>query len=69
MRAGAVIGYRGMIREILSSISGELDGIPSVVATGGDAALIVGGLPEIEEVVPDLTLRGIDLIGRRHLST
>ena len=57
-----------MIREILIAISDELDGEPGVVATGGDAPLIVGGLPEIEEVITELTLRGIDLIGRRNLS-
>ncbi len=67
MRAGAVYGYRGMIREILGAIRSELEADPMVVATGGDAPLIAGGLPEIREVVPDLTLAGIDLIGRRNL--
>ncbi|NNM29832.1 MAG: type III pantothenate kinase, partial [Akkermansiaceae bacterium] len=67
MRAGAVIGYRGMIREILAAVTVELGGDPRVVATGGDAALIAAGLREIHEVVPDLTLRGIDLVGRRNL--
>jgi type III pantothenate kinase len=42
-------------------------GVARVVATGGDAALIARGLPEVQEVVPDLTLQGIDLIGRRNL--
>ncbi|NNC90751.1 MAG: type III pantothenate kinase, partial [Akkermansiaceae bacterium] len=67
MRAGAVIGYRGMIREILAAVTVELGGDPRVVATGGDAGLIAAGLREIHEVIPDLTLRGIDLIGRRNL--
>lgn len=67
MRAGAVYGYRGMIREILEAVRRELDTTPTVVATGGDAALIARGLPEVEEVLPDLTLVGIDQIGRRNL--
>ena len=67
MRAGAVYGYRGMIREILEAVRRELDADPKVVATGGDAALITSDLPEVIEVVPNLTLDGIDLIGRRNL--
>ena len=63
MQIGAVIGYRGMIREILQAIDHELEAPPYVVATGGDAPLIARGLPEIKSVVPDLTLEGIRLIG------
>jgi type III pantothenate kinase len=39
-----------------------------VVATGGDASLIAEGLPEVNEVVPNLTLDGIKLIGERNIS-
>lgn len=59
MLAGAVYGYRGMIREIIVRIRGELGGEPKIVATGGDAALIARGLPEIDAVDPDLTLDGL----------
>jgi len=68
MRSGAVYGYRGMIREVLQSIQRELDGTPMVLATGGDATLIAAGLPEISEVIGDLTLEGIRLIGERNLA-
>lgn len=64
MQIGAVIGYRGLIREILSAIRAELVGKPAILATGGDAALIAQGLPEIEEIDPDLTMKGIQVIGR-----
>ena len=37
-------------------------------ATGGDAALIAAGLPEVHEVIADLTLEGIRLIGERNLT-
>jgi len=63
MQVGAVIGYRGLIREILSQISSELGGAPAIIATGGDAALIAAGLEEIQCIDPDLTLAGIESIG------
>lgn len=63
MRAGAVFGYRGMIREIILKITEEL-GPARIVATGGDAALISQGLPEILHVDRDLTLEGILMVSR-----
>lgn len=63
MQVGAVIGYRGLIREILLQIRSELGGEPTIIATGGDAALIASGLKEIETLNPDLTLEGISEIG------
>jgi len=63
--AGAALGYRGMVRGILQSLREEL-GQPAglhVVATGGDAAWIASGLPEIQAVEPDLTLHGLRLVG------
>jgi len=59
MQVGAVLGYRGMIREILKGIRQELPADPTVVATGGDATLIARGLPEITHLEPDLTMEGI----------
>lgn len=64
MQAGAVIGYRGLIKEILSAISLELPQDPTIIATGGDAAVISKGLDLIKILDPDLTLRGIHTIGR-----
>lgn len=64
MRAGAVIGYRGLVREILREIK-RLPGFPPqtrVVATGGYAELIATKLPEIEWVEPDLTLLGLAVV-------
>ena len=40
MQSGAVYGYRGLVKEILARLEGELGVRPAVVATGGDAALI-----------------------------
>ena len=69
MLAGAVHGYRGLVREILVQITKEL-GSPkklNVVATGGYADLIAAGLPEIKQVHPDLTLEGLRIIGTLNL--
>jgi type III pantothenate kinase len=67
MLAGAIYGYRGMVREILAEIrkSLRLRRPPRVVATGGYAELIAAGLPEISHVHPGLTLEGLRLIATR----
>lgn len=64
MQVGAVIGYRGLIREILTAVSSELGGTPTTIATGGDAALISAGLDAIQHLDQDLTMKGIQAIGR-----
>jgi type III pantothenate kinase len=65
MQAGAVYGYRGLVRGILERLLSELPGIPWIVATGGDAALISEGLPEIGAVDGDLTLDGLRHVAKR----
>ena len=64
MLAGAVYGYRGLVRQILTEIRTKLGAKRlKVVATGGYASLIAAGVPEIAEVHPHLTLEGLRLIG------
>lgn len=67
MQAGAVLGYRGLVREIITKLRDEMAGNPVVVATGGDAALIARGMPEIQIVDPDLTLEGLRIAAVRNL--
>ena len=62
MLAGAIYGYRGLVRQILTEIRAEI-GPAKVVATGGYAELIAAGVPEIREVHPHLTLEGLRIIG------
>ncbi len=70
MRAGAVHGYRGLIREILLQIKREIAPRrpPVVVATGGDARLIAGQTSLFSAVSPMLTLEGLRLIGNLNFS-
>ena len=65
MMAGAIFGYRGLVKEILAKISAESFGRrqAQVVATGGYAQLIAARLPEIGAVRPHLTLEGLRIIG------
>jgi type III pantothenate kinase len=65
MQVGAVFGYRGLVKEILARICEELPGDPRIVATGGDAALIAQGVPQIVAVDPDLTLDGLRQVAGR----
>lgn len=69
MMAGAIYGYRGLVREIIARISSESFPTSSVrvVATGGYAELIARQLPEIEAVHPGLTLEGLRLIANLNL--
>jgi type III pantothenate kinase len=69
MQAGAVFGYRGLVREIIARICGELDGKPWIIATGGDAALIARGVNEIDAVDPDITLDGLRQVAARVFTT
>jgi len=64
MLAGAVYGYRGLVREILSEIRKAM-GIRrlKVVATGGYADLIAAGVKDIATVHENLTLEGARLAG------
>lgn len=61
MRAGAVFGYRGLVRQIIQQIVSERFKRRQVrvVATGGYATLISRRLPEIQFVHPNLTLEGL----------
>jgi type III pantothenate kinase len=65
MRTGAIIGYRGLVREILAQIRGEQFSRKKVfvVATGGYARLVASQLPEVTVVHPNLTLDGLRIVG------
>ncbi len=62
MLAGAVYGYRGLVKEIIQELKKEIAGDPIIIATGGDSPLITQGLPEIQHLSPLLTLEGLRII-------
>ena len=69
MRSGAVIGYRGLVREIIARIKAERfprDKV-HVIATGGYADLIAARLREIDAVHPNLTLEGLRIVANLNL--
>ena len=65
MRSGAIFGYRGLVREILTRIKAEQFSRKKVaiVATGGYARLIASQVPEIAVIHPHLTLEGLRIVG------
>jgi type III pantothenate kinase len=64
MMAGAVFGYRGLVKEVIARIKADM--FPqikvNIVATGGYAGLIASQLPDIQEVLPNLTLQGLRIV-------
>jgi len=64
IQAGAWVGSRGMVREILLELKKEVFGEESVtiVATGGDAARLALELDEFTYIDPLLTLKGIQAV-------
>ncbi len=65
MLAGAVFGYRGLVREIIKQIRREefAGKKVRVVATGGYADLIAAQMREISAINANLTLEGLRLTG------
>ena len=64
MMSGAVLGYRGLVREIIARIKAEQFPRKKVhiVATGGYAKLLAAKLPEIDAIHPNLTLEGLRIV-------
>ena len=67
MRFGALVGYRGMVREIASTLRRNFNEDFRLVATGGFARWVLSGLDMPFTVDPTLTLHGVGLICSRML--
>ena len=65
MQSGLIFGYAGMVDELVTRMQRELGQQTKVIATGGLASLIAPESRTIQEVCPDLTLEGLELLYRR----
>ena len=65
MRFGAIVGFRGMIREIVSELSKNFNTDFKLVATGGFAGWVLKDFDLSFIVDPTLTLHGAGLLGKR----
>jgi len=73
MDIGAVYGYRGLVREIITKLKDELElsndpeSELTVICTGGDGELIARGIPElIHDYHPSITLEGMRIAATYH---
>ena len=65
LQAGIMIGYVGLVKELLDRISAELEGPVKVVATGGLSRQLTPLQERFDAIDPLLTLEGIRLIATR----
>jgi len=69
IQSGAVLGYFGLVKELVRRITGELGSKPTVVLTGGLSALPwADDIPGVTAIDPLLTLRGLALVYREVLA-
>ena len=67
MRFGALVGYRGMVREIVTELCGNFKSNFNLVATGGFAKWVLKGIGMPFKIDPTLTLHGAGLVADRVL--
>ncbi len=66
MQAGIIYGYVGQVQYIVEKIKGEV-GNAKVVATGGFSELIAQEANVIDEIIPTLTLIGLEKIYTKNI--
>lgn len=65
IQSGVIYGYAGLVDGLVERMKVELDGVPRVIATGGNAQLVADVTRSVEVVNPDLTLQGLRLLHER----
>ena len=68
MRFGALVGYRGMVREIVATLKKNFKTDFKLIATGGFAHWVLKDLDLDVTIDPTLTLYGAGLLGRAVLA-
>lgn len=66
MQSGIYFGYLGLVDGILERIKREVKHLKRVVATGGLATLFEADSEHIDEVDPELTLKGLKIVYDRN---
>lgn len=66
MQSGIYFGYLGLVDGILTRIKREVPALKRVVATGGLATLFAEESEHIDDVDPELTLKGLKIIYDRN---
>jgi type III pantothenate kinase len=71
LQSGTIFGFAGQVDGLVDRITAELakdyKEVPTVIATGGLAPLIIGVSETIDEHEPDLTLIGLRLIHEKNV--
>ncbi len=62
---GVLYGLRGLVWKLVERYAEAYGAFPTVIATGGDAALLFEGDELVNRIVPDLTLMGIEVAVRQ----
>lgn len=66
LRSGILLGAAGLVDGMVARIAEELDGTPTVLATGGLAGLVVDACTRVDRHEPWLTLEGLRLVWERN---
>jgi type III pantothenate kinase len=66
MQSGLYYGYLGLVDGILARLRREVPDIRTVVATGDLASLVCADSESIDEVDPELTLKGLRILHERN---
>ena len=69
MQSGIYFGYLSLVDGLLARIKKEVHGLKRVVATGGLATLFENDSEHIDEIDPELTLKGLKIIYDRNRGT
>jgi type III pantothenate kinase len=66
MQAGLYYGYLGLVEGLVARMRDELGGSPQVIATGGQAGLLLAGSSLVDHLDPWLTLIGLRILYERN---
>jgi len=69
MQSGIYFGYLSLVDGLLARMKKEVHGLKRVVATGGLATLFEADSEHIDEIDPELTLKGLKIIYDRNRGT